>query len=105
LTAKKINVDSNLNELIQDEQDILVEFYSPTCGPCKMLNFVLDDVAKELDDGYTIAQVNFDEAADMVEEYEVKGYPTVFIYKNGEQAKRFSGVTNKETIMKHIKGA
>lgn len=102
MTAQIIKVENNLNELIQEKQNLLVEFYSPTCGPCKMLGFILDDVAKELADDYTIVQVDFIESTDLVEEFGVEGYPTVLVYKNGEQAKRFAGVRQKEVILNYI---
>lgn len=102
MTAQIIEVEDHLNELIQKEQNLLVEFYSPTCGPCKMLGFVLEDAAEDLPDDYVIAQVNFIESTDLVEEFNVEGYPTVFVYKDGKEAKRFSGVRQKEVIVDYI---
>ena len=59
-------------EELFDKGVVLVDFFSATCGPCKMLSFVLNDVEKTLGDKVTILKVNFDENKDLTEKYEQK---------------------------------
>ena len=61
---------------------VLADFFSATCGPCKMLSFVLNDVEKALGDKVTILKVNFDQNKELTEKFEVKGYPTIIIFKD-----------------------
>ena len=81
---------------------VLADFSSATCGPCKMLSFVLADVDKTLGDKMTILKVNFDENKDLTERYGVKGYPTLILFKDGEEVKRLTGLQQKPALVKAI---
>lgn len=81
---------------------VLADFFSTTCGPCKMLGFVLRDVEKEFGDGLTILKVDFDQNRELTEEYGVTGYPTLILFKNGEEAGRLQGLQQKPVIVKLI---
>ncbi|WP_077609326.1 thioredoxin family protein [Clostridium sp. Marseille-P2415] len=81
---------------------VLADFFSTTCGPCKMLGFVLRDVEKEFGDNLTILKVDFDQNRELTEEYGVTGYPTLILFKNGEEAGRLQGLQQKPVIVKLI---
>lgn len=89
------------NELV-NRGLVLVDFFSTTCGPCKMLSFVLNDVEKGLGDQVTILKLDFDKNKDLVEQYCVKGYPTLILLKDGQEIKRMQGLQQKPAIMKMI---
>ncbi len=82
---------------------VLADFYSSTCGPCKMMAFVLRDVDKELGDQVKILKVNFDENRDFVAEKGVTGYPTLVLYKDGEEVQRLGGLQQKPVVLNMIK--
>lgn len=88
-----------------DKGLVLADFYSSTCGPCKMLAFVLNDVDKACGDKVTILKVDFDKNKELVEEYEVSGYPTLILMKDGIEKKRTSGLQQKPAIIKMIEEA
>ena len=81
---------------------VLADFFSSTCGPCKMLSFVLADVDKTGGDKATILTVDFDKNKELVEEYEVSGYPTLILMKDGKELKRLSGLQQKPLIVKML---
>ena len=81
---------------------VVADFFSSTCGPCKMLAFVLADVEKNLGDKVTILKVNFDENKELTEKFAVKGYPTLIFFKDGEEVKRLQGLQQKPAIIKVI---
>ena len=81
---------------------VLADFFSTTCGPCKMLAFVLKDVEKEFGDDLTILKVDFDQNKDLTEEYGVTGYPTLVLLKDGAEAGRLQGLQQKPVIVKMI---
>jgi len=81
---------------------VLVDFYSKNCGPCKMLKFVLNDVAKEVEDA-EIVTLDFDENKEAVEKFQVKGYPTLLVFSNGVETGRVQGLQQKPVILKMIK--
>jgi thioredoxin 1 len=88
-----------------DEMDksapMLVEFYSKSCGPCKMLAFVLKDIDKMMPD-FKIFTIDFDENKDLKERLGVKGFPTMLFMKDGREVNRLAGLKQKPAIIKEI---
>ncbi len=80
---------------------LLVEFYSKTCGPCKMLAFVLKDISKN-DPNLPIITVDFDENQELKERCGVKGFPTMLFMKDGVEVSRLEGLKQKPAIIKEI---
>lgn len=80
---------------------MLVEFYSKTCGPCKMLAFVLRDIDKLLPD-FKIFIIDFDENNELKERLGVKGFPTILLMKEGVEVSRLTGLKQKPAIIKAI---
>lgn len=89
-------------EQLVNQGRVLVDFFSSTCGPCKMLSFVLNDVDKTCGDKVTILKVDFDKNKDLVEQYNVTGYPTLILLQDGQEHKRMSGLQQKPLIIKMI---
>lgn len=81
---------------------VLADFFSATCGPCKMLSFVLKDVEKTLGDQVKILKINFEEQKELTERYGVTGYPTLVFFRNGEEKKRLQGLQQKPVILKEL---
>lgn len=97
-----------IKELTQQAFDVmdkpgamLVEFYSKTCGPCKMLGFVLKDIDKGMPD-FPIYQIDFDENRELKERLGVKGFPTLLFFRDGEEVERLEGLKQKPLIVKSI---
>ncbi len=82
---------------------LMAEFFSSTCGPCKMLGFVLRDVLKEVGEDFTVLQVDFDQNPELAEEYGVTGYPTMILLKDGTELDRLQGLQQKPLIVKMIR--
>ena len=97
-----------IQELNTEEYDALdkseamvVKFYSKTCGPCKMLAFVLRDIDKILSD-VNIYTIDFDENKELKERLNVKGFPTMLFMKDGEEINRLTGLKQKPAVLKAI---
>ena len=84
------------------EGSVLVDFYSKTCGPCKMLSFILKDIDKKVGDKAKIIKVDFEENPDLITEHKVEGYPTLIVFKDGKEVSRKSGLQQKPVIIKMI---
>lgn len=91
---------SVLDQLIR-EGKVLAIFYSTTCGPCKMLRFVLKDIAQEVDD-VAIVEIDFDQNQETIAEYGVEGYPTLLFFQDGCEKTRLKGLQQKPVILKMI---
>ena len=101
-----------IKELVKEEftadlsqGSVLVDFYSKTCGPCKMLSFILKDIDKNLGDKAKIIKVDFEENPELIEEHKVEGYPTLIAFKDGKEVSRKSGLQQKPVIIKMIEEA
>lgn len=80
---------------------MIVEFYSKTCGPCKMLAFVLKDISKN-DPELPIYTIDFDANMELKERCGVKGFPTMLFMKDGVEVSRLEGLKQKPAILKEV---
>lgn len=90
---------------LRGEGLVLVDFFSTTCGPCKMLSFVLADAEGEIGDDVTVVKIDFDKNPDLVEEFGVKGYPTLVLLRDGEEVARSTGLRQKPEIVQMVADA
>lgn len=90
-------------ELTNQNKPVLVDFYADWCGPCKMMIPILDDVKKELGDKVSIIKINVDKNQNLASVHNVRGVPTLMIYKNGKQLWRQSGAQSKDQLVNLLK--
>ena len=88
-------------ESLDHTEPRLIEFYSKTCGPCKMLSFVLKDISKQKPE-FPIYIIDFDENRELKERLGVKGFPTMLFFKNGKEISRLEGLKQKPAIINAI---
>jgi thioredoxin 1 len=96
---------SSFLNIIQSHPTVLVDFYATWCGPCKTLGPILDEVKDELEDAVKIIKIDVDKNQPLAAKYQVRGVPTMILYKEGKQVWRQSGVVQKADLIKTIKTA
>lgn len=95
--------DQSFQELIaSSDKPVLVDFWAPWCGPCKQLTPIIDSLAEEMKDKVTIAKINIDEHPDAAAKYNVRGIPTMIIFKNGAVADTKVGALPKAALAQWI---
>jgi thioredoxin 1 len=92
-------------EVLQATGPVLVDFWAPWCGPCRMIAPIVEELAKENGDSLKVTKVNVDNSPQTATNYGVSSIPTLMIFKNGEVADRFVGVQPKKRLQEAIEQA
>ena len=90
---KKQNIrEASFSKLINGETPVLVDFYTDWCGPCKMMNPILKELKKKMGDRLNIIKVDAERNADAAIRYNVRGVPTLILFRQGTILWQQSGV-------------
>jgi thioredoxin 1 len=93
---------SSFKKIVSSKELVLVDFSAEWCGPCKILGPILKEVKDELKDSLKIVKIDVDKNRSLSEKYQVRGVPTMVLFKEGEQIWRQSGVLQKNEIIKVV---
>ncbi|MCK9415129.1 MAG: thioredoxin [Candidatus Dojkabacteria bacterium] len=97
---EKVLTDSNFNDEISTGL-VLVDFWAPWCGPCRMLAPIIEEVAQEVE-GVSIGKLNVDENPQMAQQFQVMSIPMVVLFKDGEPVETLIGLRSKEAYLEAI---
>ncbi len=86
------------NEIIRQNKLVLVDFSAEWCGPCKMMKPILEDVKKRVGEDASIIKIDVDKNPQLASQLQIKGVPTLILYKEGEIAWRQSGVVQASDL-------
>lgn len=94
--------DSNFNQEVEKYPLIVVDFWAPWCGPCRMVSPVIEQLAKELAGKVVFGKVNVDENPLIASAFGIQSIPTITIFKNGKAIDGFVGVASKSQMQSKI---
>ncbi|MBA6314815.1 thioredoxin [Cellulophaga sp. HaHa_2_95] len=94
---------SSFDKIIDSDTPVLIDFFADWCGPCKTLAPILRQVKEEMGDAVKIVKIDVDKNQTLASKYQVRGVPTMMLFKNGKQLWRQSGVLQKNDIVNIIK--
>jgi thioredoxin 1 len=96
------NFDS---EVLQSDGPVLVDFWAPWCGPCRMIAPMVEELATENTDGVKVGKINIDENPEAAQKYNVSAIPTLIVFRNGEVVERLQGVQPKARLQESLDAA
>lgn len=88
------------NEVLQSEKLVLVDFWAPWCGPCRMIGPILEEIAKEFN--LKVVQVNTDENPNLATFYGIRSIPTLMLFKKGQRVDTVIGAVPKSILIHTI---
>jgi thioredoxin 1 len=81
---------------------VIVDFWAAWCAPCRMMAPILNDVSAELTGNSAVGKINIEEQKTLADKFKVRSIPTLILFKNGVEVKRFVGIKQKDFLLKEI---
>ena len=96
--AKEFTTKNWEKDVLKSDKPVLVDFWAPWCGPCRMQGPIIEELADEVGEQALIGKLNTDESPEVAGHYHIRSIPTLLVFKDGKPVKQFVGVTNTSTL-------
>ena len=98
MSAMNIGKENFHEEVMNSDKPVLLDFWAPWCGPCRMVVPIVEEIAKERDD-IKVVKINIDEQEDLAREFGIMTIPTLMVIKDGKIINRSAGAKRKNAIL------
>ena len=96
-----LNQDNFDATVLQADKPVVIDFWAPWCGPCKVMSPIIEELAGELEN-VTVAKVNVDDNPALAQQFNVLSIPTFLVFKGGQVVEQFSGSMSKEALKEKV---
>jgi thioredoxin 1 len=98
MAAAQVTDSSFKTEVLESEVPVLVDFWAPWCGPCRMVAPVVEEISEQYDGKVKVVKVNTDENPNVASQYGIRSIPTLMIFKGGQRVDMVVGAVPKTTL-------
>jgi thioredoxin 1 len=102
MSAMSLTDGTFATEVLESKVPVLVDFWAPWCGPCRLMSPIVDEVSTVVGERARVVKVNIDEARSTAVRYSITSIPSFVVIVGGEVQQRFSGVVPKDRLMKAL---
>jgi thioredoxin 1 len=94
--------EASFDKAIAGDKPVLVDFWAPWCGPCRMIAPIIEELAKEVGDKAIIGKIDVDEVRELAIRYGITSIPTIKVFKNGIEVDNMLGAAPKEVLFRFL---
>ena len=94
-----VTADNFEDEVLSSKEPVIIDFWAPWCGPCRMIGPVLDELAPQFEGRVKVAKVNVDEEPELAQSFQVRGIPALYAVKGGEVVDQMVGWGGKQRLV------
>ena len=102
MTVTNVTEATFKQEVLESDAPVLVDFWAPWCGPCKMLSPVVEEIATEYEGQVKVVKINTDDYPTVASHYGIRSIPTLMVFKGGRQIDTVVGAVPKTTLTKTL---
>ena len=104
MAAMTFTKDNFQNEVLSSAQPVLIDFWAPWCGPCRMVSPIVEEISDEAGAKVKVGKVNVDEQPELAQQFGVMSIPTLVVLKEGKVVNSAVGARSKSAILQMIEG-
>lgn len=99
MSVLTLTKDNFTQEAVNSDKTVLIDFWAPWCGPCRMVSPIVDEIAEETSETLKVGKINVDEQPELASQFSVMSIPTLVVMKDGKVVNTSVGTKSKESIL------